>query len=313
MREESVNVETFRDLATAEVARLVRAAGPKVCVFPVNGTRRWFMLEHAAEAGEDFTAAYLATMVRRHVELYQLLFDHGLDTLLTPIFGPDIMDRGPDYVRMASEGLTRLATQREFLEFYERYQVRVRFYGDYGRYFDGTPYAHLSDLFDETTKRTLSHDRHRLFFGLFAHDATETVAELAVRYHAQHGRVPDKGALVEMYYGETVRPVDLFIGFDRFCAFDMPLVATGNEDLYFTVSPSPYLTQRQLRDILYDHLYARREGEPDYAAMQPADWTLMKDFYRANLGKTLGVGARQERGSFWYPLPQVELPASFES
>jgi len=313
MQEESVNVETFRDLATAEVARLVRAAGPKVCVFPVNGTRRWFMLEHAVEAGEDFTAAYLALMVRRHIELYQLLFEHGLDTLLTPIFGPDIMARGEEYVRMATDGLTRLTSQREFLEFYEHYQVRVRFYGDYGKYFDATPYAHLSDLFDAATERTMSHDRHRLFFGLFAHDATETVAELAVRYHAQHGRVPDKRALVELYYGENVGPVDLFIGFDRFCAFDMPLVATGDQDLYFTVSPSPYLTQRQLRDILYDHLYARRRGEPDYAAMQPDDWLLMKDFYRANLGKTLGVGARQERGGFWYPLPQVELPASFES
>jgi hypothetical protein len=295
------------------VARLVRAAGPKVCVFPVNGTRRWFMLEHAAEAEEGFAASYLATMVRRHIELYRLLFEHGLDTLLTPIFGPDIMARGEDYVRMATEGLTRLATQREFLEFYEQYRVRVRFYGDYVKFFETTPYAHLSDLFDAATARTLAHDRHRLFFGLFAHDATETVAELAVRYHAEHGRVPDKGALVEMYYGESVGAVDLFIGFDRFCTFDMPLVATGDKDLYFTVSPSPYLTQRQLRDILYDHLYARREGDPDYAAMQPDDWAVMKGFYRANLGRTLGVGARQKRGDFWYPRPQVELPANFES
>ena len=110
-----------------------------------------------------------------------------------------------------------------------------------------------------------------------------------------------------MYYGEYVEPVDLFVGFDKFCLFDMPLVTTGNEDLYFTISPSPYLSKRQLRDILYDHLYSRRDGEPDYAAMEPDDWSWMKSFYTANLDRTLGVGIKH--GRTWYPLPQVELPA----
>jgi len=191
------------------------------------------------------------------------------------------------------------------------YGVRVRFYGDYRKFFASTPYAHLLDQFDGVTAQTLVHDRHRLFFGVFAHDATETVAEMAVRYHTEVGGVPDKRTLVELYYGEYVSPVDLFIGFDKFSAFDMPLVATGDEDLYFTVSPSPYLTERQLRAILYDHLYTRREGEADYSALAADDWVLMRAFYQANLGKTLGVGAKHEQVGFWHPLPQVELPAGF--
>ncbi len=113
---------------------------------------------------------------------------------------------------------------------------------------------------------------------------------------------------MEAYYGEYVGPVDLFIGFDMLSAFDMPLVATGTEDLYFTVSPSLYLTQRQLRDILYDHLYARR-GEPDYSDMSAREWDLMGDFYQANMERTLGVG--MERGGVWYPLPQARLPPGF--
>ena len=156
--------------------------------------------------------------------------------------------------------------------------------------------------------QTRSYDRYRLFFGVCAHDATETMARLAIQYHSQHGCVPDKRSLVEMYYGEYVEPVDLFVGFDKLCVFDMPLVATGNTDLYFTVSPSPYLSERQLRDILYDHLYSRRDGEPNYVAMGPDDWTWMKGFYTANLDRTLGVGMKQ--GRTWYPLLQVELPAN---
>ena len=303
-----MELEEFQRLPTEDVARLVREAGPKVCVFPINGTRRWFMLEHPAARMEDSASAYLNTITRRLIELYQLLFDHGLDTLLTPSIAPDVMARGEDYMQMAAEGFARLATHPNFLNFYKAYGVRVRFYGDYRRFFDSTPYAYLPDLFDEVTAQTLAHDRHRLFFGLFAHDPTETVAELAIRYYVEHGRVPDRRTLIEMYYGEYIEPVDLFIGFSKFRAFDMPLVTKGTEDLYFTVSPSPYLTQRQLRHILYDHLYIR-QGEQDYWAMDPDGWALMRDFYRANLEGTLGVGTKYK--GIWYPLPQVKLPAGF--
>jgi tuberculosinol/isotuberculosinol synthase len=306
-----VDPERFRNLTTAEVAQHMHAAGPKTCAFPINGTRRWFLLEHTSQ-GEDLVSSYLDISVRRHIELYRVLFDHGLDTLLAPIFGPDLMERGEDYMQMAAEGLARLATAPEFLDFYRTYGVRVRFYGDYRKFFAPTAYTYLSDLFDEATAKTASHDRHRLFFGVCAQDATETIAELAVQYHTQHGHVPDKRTLVSLYYGEHIPPVDFFIGFDKFCSFDMPLVATGNEDLYFTVSPSPYLTEDQLRDILYDHLYTRRADETDYLDMTPEDWDLMRTFYHANRDRTLGVGARQQRGGYWYPLPTVQLPEGFE-
>jgi tuberculosinol/isotuberculosinol synthase len=305
-----VDVDAFLSLSTDEVAALVRDAGPKACVFPINGTRRWFLLEYPPEPGADVLGNYLAVIERRHIELYRLLFDHGIEYLLTPAFGPDLAERGDDYVEIVAKGLERLATDAQFLDFFRDYDVRVRFYGDYRKYFASTPYAYLPDLFDALTARTLTNSRHRLFFGLFAQDAAENIAELSVRYHAEHGRVPDKQTLVELYYGEPVPPVGFFIGFDKFSAFDMPLVAVGEEDLYFTVSPSPYLTARQLREVLYDHLYARR-GDAEYSTLEPDEWMLMREFYQANMGKTLGVGARQPRGGYWYPLPQVEFPTTF--
>jgi tuberculosinol/isotuberculosinol synthase len=300
-----VDLAEFQDLPTEEVGQLVRAAGPKVCVFPINGTRRWFLLTHPSQRGEGLASAYLDATAKRHVEIYRLLFDHGLDTLLTPVFGPDLVERGEGYMQIAADGLARLATHPDFLDFYETVGVRVRFYGDHRRFLGPTPHAYLSDLFDDVTARTLSHSRYRLFFGLFAHDATETVAEIAIRCYQEQGCPPDKRQIVEAYYGAHVGPVDLFIGFDKLSAFDMPLVTTGAEDLYFTVSPSLYLTQRQLRDILYDHLYARR-GELDYSEMSSREWDLMMGFYQANMERTLGVGTRQ--GGVWYPLPQVKLP-----
>lgn len=308
----TMNQETFTKLPTEEVAELVREAGPKVCVFPINGTRRWFTLEFATSASERSSGSYLDVMAARHIELYKLFFDHGIDTLLTPIFGPDLLNRGDDYTRMAVEGMARLGTHDDFLNFYEAYEVRVRFYGDYKNYLDPMQADHLSTIFDRITGETLSHDQYRLFFGVFAHDAVETVAALSAEFYDEHGYAPDRHALVKLYYGEHVAPVDLFIGFDKFSAFDMPLLSTGEEDLYFTVAPSPYLTQRQLRVILHDHLYVRPEQRTDYSDLAPDDWALMHDFYHANLEKTQGVGARRTGGSFWHPLPQVELPASLK-
>ncbi|HDQ71993.1 MAG TPA: diterpene synthase [Chloroflexi bacterium] len=308
-----MDLETFLYLPTIEVAHLVRQAGPKVCVFPINGTRRWFMLEYPDLARENFSEAYLEINTQRPIELYKLLFDHGVDTLLTPIFGPDLLERGEAYVAMVAEGMARLGTHPDFLDFYRDYDVRVRFYGDYRKFLEPTPYGYVSSVFEETVEQTRSHDRHRLFFGAFAHDAAETLAQLSVSYYQEHGRIPDKRALVTLYYGEYVPPVDFFIGFDKFSAFDMPLVSTGEEDLYFTVAPSPYLTVQQLRRILHDHIYVRPEADVDYSDLTPEDWSLMRDFYRANLGHTQGIGARKNPAGFWYPLPQVKLPEGLKT
>lgn len=308
-----MDADTFRYLPTQEIAALVRAKGAKVCVFPVKGTRRWFMLEHPVVPKQDFASAYLNAVFDHHIAPYKMIFDHGVHTLLTPSFDAPLMERGEAYMRMAAEGLSALATHPAFLDFYETYGVRVRFYGEYRNHLAATPYAELIDLFDNVMARTERNNRHRLFFGLFVHDATETIAELAIQHYREHEHPPDKRALVERYYGEYVEPVDIFIGFSKLRAFDMPLLMTGKTDLYFTVSPSLYLTEAQLRDILYDHLYARqRSSQTDYALLSPEDQGAMRAFYQANAGNTVGIGRWHPRWQFWYPCPQVQLPPAVE-
>ncbi|HNT75153.1 MAG TPA: diterpene synthase [Anaerolineae bacterium] len=298
-----MDLQTFQTLPTEEVARLVREAGTKVCVFPVKGTRRWFALEYPLPTPADYAAAYLDAVFGKHIDVYGLCFAHGIETLLTPSFDLPLMERGDAYMKMAAEGLASLARHPDFLSFYEAHNVRVRFYGDYRKFLSPTPYAYLIDLFDELMARTAVHTRHRLFFGLFVHDATETTAALAVQYYQQHGVIPDRRALVEQYYGEYVDPADMFIGFSKLRAFDMPLLASGKTDLYFTVSPSLYLTEAQLRAILYDHLYTRRQStQRDYAALSPDDLAAMKAFYTQAIGQTLGVGVWNDAWQCWYPL-----------
>ncbi len=302
-----LDVETFQSLPSEDVARLVRAAGPKVGVLTTNGTRRWIVVEHPEEAASDFVDAYFRLGGARFIEILKLFFDHGVDTMLSPIFGPDLLDRGNEYMQLAVHGLLWFAQNPVYLDFYDEYDVRVRVYGDARRYLENSPYAHVLEVFDELAQRTTAHGRHRLFFGVCAHDATETVGEIAVQFFQKHGKLPDRRQIVEAYYGEYVDPVSFFVGFERPSAFDMPLLATGTEDLYFTVSPSLYLDTYTLRAILYDHLYARRIGEASYEELSSDDWQTLARFYAANRRNVLGLGRRHVGGRCWIPLPQVNL------
>jgi len=304
----TLDLEAFLNLPTKKVAQLVREAGPKVCVFPINGTRRWFLLKHPELASDKLAEDYLRIAGRRHIELYRLLFDHGIDTLVTPIFGQDILERGKGYEKLLEQGLAWFAQDEDFLRFYNEYDVRVRVYGEIRRFLQDTPYAYAMDAYGDLTRRTASHHSYRLFYGVCAHDAAQTVADIGIRFYKQHGRPPDKREIIEEYYGEYVKPVDLFIGSDRPAVYDMPLIATGSEDLYFTVSPSPYLDSRTLRAILYDHLYARRVDDESYDQLSVNDWQAMADFYTLNRRGVLGLGRKHKSGSFWHPMPQVSLP-----
>lgn len=295
-----ITFEDFLRLPTESVAALVKSSGPKVCVFPVNGTRRWFMLEHAAEIQEDFFEAYMNASIKNHVELCTMLFEHGVEIILAPVFGRELMNRGDEYTqRVGIDGLVRTATDNNYRQFFEEYNVKVRFYGDYREILNGTPYEYALRSIDEVIEATKHNDRFQLFFGVFADEATETISRLSVEHYLTQGTIPDKKTLIRSYYGDELPPVSLFIGFDKFSVFDMPLLGTGQEDLYFSLSPSPYMTQHQLRAILYDHLYVRPMPEPDYTKLTQEELGWLREYYRRNKDSAFGVG--KLRFNLWIP------------
>ena len=295
-----ISFERFLQLPTDEVSALVKNTGHKVCVFPVNGTRRWFMLEHGDKVGNDFFDAYMDSSIKNHVDLCAMLFDHGIQTLLAPVFGRELMRRGDEYTkRVGIDGLVRTASDKLYRDFFEKYNVKVRFYGDYRDVLTGTPYEYALKSIYEVTEATKHNTAFSLYFGVFADEVTETIARLSVEHYLAEGSIPDKEALVRKYYGEDLPPVSMFIGFDKFNAFDMPLLTTGEEDLYFSLSPSPYMSEHQLRAILYDHMYVRPVPEPDYAKLTSEELGWMKDYYRHHQDHVFGVG--KLKFNLWFP------------
>jgi tuberculosinol/isotuberculosinol synthase len=223
----------FLRLPTSEVARVVRASGTKVCVFPFNGTRRWFLLEHRSTDAQAYAEATVLGCVR----LYKMLFEHGIETVIAPIFGKDLLLRGEEYTSAIGESMKMLAYHPGFVSLYEECDVRVHFYGDYQQEYAGKR-QDILDAFHQATLSTAPHKNHRLFYGVFADDATQTIASLAIQYYlSNHNPPPTKQDLIKMYYGENIEGADIFIGFERPQIYDYPMLATGTEDLYFTVAP----------------------------------------------------------------------------
>jgi tuberculosinol/isotuberculosinol synthase len=104
--------------------------------------------------------------------------------------------------------------------------------------------------------------------------------------------------LIERYHGEYIEKADIFIGFKKFNVFDYPMLDWGEESLYFTVVPSLYMNECQLRNILYDYTYLRPVQDPDYFTMPENDFETMRKHYENNREVTFGVG--EMRGGICY-------------
>lgn len=291
-----MDLQTFHSLPVHEVSRRVQAAGKSVCVFPIEGTRRWFLLEKAQSSFENYLSGYFDAALKRHVELFTLLFDHGLTTLVAPLFGNFILTRSPLYVQKAVEAIVDLAVHPTMVELYRHYDIRVRFYGDYRSLFQRIGGAHIADAFDELVQSTSTYQTRRIFYGLFEEDPLATIVQHTLRYFDEHGEAPDRRALIEMYYGEAIPPFDLYIGYDRFSADDMPLLATGNQDLFFMMAPTLSLTQDQLRSILHAHIYSPLDYRPDYATVQDEQLEAARADYQTNKGRTFRVAVQPASG-----------------
>ena len=113
--------------------------------------------------------------------------------------------------------------------------------------------------------------------------------------------------LIEAYYGLPVPDLSLYVGFAQPEMFDVPLLTTGLEHLYATLNPSPDLTERQLREILYDHLVTRQAAPVDYETLSLRAQLELAEYTERCKGDTLGIGRIDPLTGLWRPLlPTLE-------
>ena len=59
------------------------------------------------------------------------------------------------------------------------------------------------------------------------------------------------------------------------------------------------MTAKQLRSILYDHLYTRRTPEPDYTKLPSDALNELREYYRRHKDFVFGVG--KLKFGLWFP------------
>jgi hypothetical protein len=276
---------------------------PLVMGWPPNGTRRWYLaLRRRDPSAPDYTTA----AIRRQAELHRMAFAHGVAVLLAPCFGKELFDRGPEYVERSMSDFHKLALDAVYREMFAE-GVRLRFYGDYETFFDTPKWRPLIDIYRRMMAETASGKGPLLLLGFFADDPAATVARLSVELFKLHDRLPTRRELIEAYYGVPVPDLDLYIFSDMPALFDVPLITNGRENLYATLGPSFDMTERQFREIIYDHLVSRRpRPDVDYTRLPPAAQDeLIEDLDRLR-GHTLGLGRINPRTGLW----QLALPST---
>src|SRR5215210_2373683 len=283
---------------TQRVSRWVSAQPePVVMGWPYNGTRRWYVAYRLKHPGAE---DYLGILIRRQAELHRLIFAHGVSVILAPSFGAETLRRGEAYTRYALGGLARLPEDEVYRALIDS-GVRIRFYGDYERALTAAGLHTALETCVTLNNANTSEDGPLLLIGLFADDPYPTIARLSVEFAGREGRPPGRAELIEAYYGLSVPDLSLYVGFAQPAMFDVPLLTTGLEHLYATLNPSPDLTERQLREILYDHLVTRRAPPVDYGALSPKAQLELADYTERSKGATLGLGRIDPPTGLWRP------------
>lgn len=270
---------------------------PVVVGWPFNGTRRWYLLHQREEpANRD----YIGTIIRHQAEQHRMVFAHGVRAIAAPHFGAELLKRGEAYTRTVLGGLLRLGDDPVNREMFDA-GVRIRFYGDYEEILDTPTYRPMLEACANLSSQTASGDGPLLLIGLFADAPYPKLARLSVAFAEKYGRPPNREELIEAYYGLPVPDLGLFLGFSQPALFDVPLITTGKEDLYATLTPSADLTERQFREILYDHLITRRIPTDDYESLSEEALKSLADYNERHRGVTLGIGEIDPLTDMWNP------------
>lgn len=271
---------------------------PVVVGWPSNGTRRWY-LAHRREnpnAGD-----YLSTIIQRQAEFHKMVLDHGVSVLLSPSFGAVNLERGAQYTRYALGGLLRISSDTVYREMFDG-GVRLRFYGEYEAVLDTPEYRPMLEACQELMDTTAGGAGPLILIGLFADSAHDRIARLSVDFARRNGRPPVRKEQIEAYYGIPIPDLSLYVGHEQPQLFDVPLISTGLEDLYVTLNPTLDVTPIQLREILYDHLVARRTPAVDYENLSPEARSSLIEYNEQRSGMTLGLGYVDPTTGIWRPV-----------
>lgn len=309
-----ISRKKFLNLSTREIQRLViQKNKPRTGIFLADGNRRLVMTLTGLTPGTDadgFYHEYLKIVTRYFRENLKVFFDYGLNTLFFPLFGPSLLERERAYRELVIPELTDVLFKSEtWFNFYKKYDIRIKPYGNVKRLDLEFPGLDLAGKVMQMAALTSRHQAHTLYFGFFSTTwlGIEMIQQVN-NFMKSHGCEPGRKQMIELYYGEDVPPADFFINSTRNAGLGAlpPLISGKETKIYTMVSPGILALNREtFRNILYDLLFCReptKAKEPESSEYTPdedfsRELEALKDFYRLHQQTVIGQGKRI--GKFW--------------
>jgi hypothetical protein len=296
MNNKTGSLEWFLKLPQNEICEILRNAGrPNLGIFVPDGSRR---LTLAYTKFEPDTSDFLTAVARLPAKfLFQTIhtfFEYGLPILFIPILGRSLFNRGAKYQQFALlEGLRIIFGTREWKNFYEEYDIRVRVYGD-PLCLKGTPCELALEWIERICQSTKNHQSFSLYYAIGESSIVgEKSAINALRFFQQNHRIPTLQEQIEFYYGELLPSADFFMMTSKMSGMGaMPdLLVNGDTEIYY-LPTAMGLTDRSYRLILYDLLYSR---SPLRAGLEKFDIStknrkILRSAYESSANSVVGLG-----------------------
>jgi undecaprenyl diphosphate synthase len=289
---------------------------PKVGVFLSDGSRRsaMFFLDLQPNK-EHFERDYIEIQGKKFLENVKIILQHGLHTLIIPALKHENFDRDKKNVdAIMYHGIKSMLTGKAWLEFYEKFNVKVKIYGDLN-FIINKGYTEIADWVKEVEDRTKNNNRYRIFHGIACSNRYEhpRLMDLAVDFYIKEKRKPDEKEKIQLYYGDNIDDVDFLIRATEIRDSDLqpPIISGRRTQMYFLVAPDHVSFSTEVfREILYDLIYCRTSvfGKKVYKDTDPDENNInfMKKYYILNKSKVLGLG--EKVGEFWVPQIEIRMP-----
>lgn len=295
--------QEFQAWPSASVEQVARG---KTAVLASGGSSRWYFLEHGdtqqGYARSEQFRDYGRRGLQRIVEQASMMLDDGVSTVFAPGFAGGQGERNAEYVENLKWAYQVLIGE-DAQALYEEHRLGVLFRGGWRQLFERLDAADLSERYDAVEAQTKARSERWLVWFVAEDFVPASLLPTITRQLVETGAMPARVELSEQYYGRPLDTVDIFISNNKFNVAGMIPPLLRLSDLYFTVSPSFYMDRAQWRNILYDHIFARRGHYRDYTQLTPEAVDDMRTFYRVNRGVTMGVGDYHTSSQTWRPTP----------
>jgi hypothetical protein len=307
-----MSVPSVGDFVAWPAEQVRSAAQGKTVVLAPGGTSRWYFLEHGHQqrgyGQPDSFRDYGKRALRRTIELADMIFDDGIDTIFSVGFVPGQNQRDRQYNANLSWAY-QLLVNDDAQTLYAQYHMAALFRGGWSSLFSGLGATNLITECQELERQTLPNRRRWLIWLTEdQHPIPDSLTAFVAESLQESGTIPERGVLANAYYGRPLEHVDILVGHNKPSVRGLtpPLLTIG--DTYFTVTPTYYMDRLQWRHILYDHLFTRHSHYRDYTELAPDVMDELRAFCKANHGLVTGVGVYHEPSHSWRPIPAGVQP-----